>query len=780
MSENTDQSVVVELFNSEGTSINKIMLGMAKMQQDTLDNKPAREMSKQDEKPPAQNYNSSTQKPLVPNGEILPAKKTQSGVDQKMTVLSSNSTRIQAEPPQNQAVSSSSVLMASQNGVSSSSSGQASPIQTPVHVSPNETFPKMQASPSQASTRSQVSPYQAFTQYPARPDQASARMQTTPNPASARVQAQPKQVQTHPNQTSPIQAFSNTSPSQPLINSQARVNQSFPRNQASSSQTYGQNQAQNNQAYTQNQASSNQAFSRNQPSPRDQACPRDQASPNQAFARNQAPSNQASPGNQASPNQAFRQNQSSSNQNTISGHGPPNQMFGQNQATPNQGFSQNRPSNLSPNQAFTSQKISPQGQITPNQNIDSSRVPQNRAMGQNQAQPQKPPSRNQSFNNSSTNQTFSQNRPQSNQTFSRNREFPYQAPPQNQAPNQTATRHQAMPNQVTQNSSQSRAVPLQGQPAQTRNFDGLANNFTNTMEKTPTPNSRFYDAGRPNTLEKDFISQNTDVSTTSQNVASHGIVSQTNSPKGFAKGDYTSQNIPSQHPTSQSLTSLQGPASQQSTSTVITSRNVAPQDATSGKPPPLTVSSENVLRDTSSPPQSVKTRSDSSASSASKNSFHSDENWDESGVTNEQDAKQNLNELQWPDHTTHSDETNNNSPKGKRKSPVFNKLHSNKPRSPTQSRKKTLRNETSKVGSEFKMAPTTEANACSFPEKGGKTFPKQNLEATSGVGLVNSKKLRSLKSNIYEQEKVLSCSPEEQREVVELYKSRQKLDLVYS
>jgi hypothetical protein len=462
-------------------------------------------------------------------------------------------------------------------------------------------------------------------------------------------------------------------------------------------------------------------------------------------------------------------------------------MFGQNQATPNQGFSQNRPSNLSPNQAFTSQKISPQGQITPNQNIDSSRVPQNRAMGQKQAQPQKPPSPNQTCSNSPTNQTFSQNRPQSNQTFSRNREFPYQTPPQNQAPNQTATRHQAMPNQVTQNSSQSRAVPLQGHPAQTSNFDGLANNFTNTMEKTPqssvpTPNTRFYDAGRPNTLRKDFISQNTDVSTTSQNVASHGIVSQTNSPEGFTKGDYTSQNMPSQHPTSQSLaslqgpTSLQGPSSQQSTSTVITSRNVAPQDATSGKPPPLTVSSENVLRATSSPPQSVKTRSDSSASSASKNSFHSDENWDESGMTNEQDA----NELQWPDHTTHSDETNNNSPKGKKKSPVINKLQSNKPRSPTQSRKKTLRNETSKVGSEFKMAPTAEANACSFPGKGGKTFPKQNLEATSGVGLVNSKKLRSLKSNIYEQEKVLSCSPEEQREVVELYKSRQKLDLVYS
>jgi hypothetical protein len=476
-------------------------------------------------------------------------------------------------------------------------------------------------------------------------------------------------------------------------------------------------------------------------------------------------------------------------------------------------------------------------------------------LGQNQAQHRKQSSPNQTFSEGSTNQTSIQNWAQSNQTFNQSPASANQAPPQNQAlPNQTATQHQAVVNQVTaQNSTENRAAPLQGQPAQTRGFNGPTNSFTNTMDKTPqssvirqnntglgapTPNSRFYNAGRPKALQRDFNSQNTivtsaDVSTASQGMISQDFASQTNTAEGFTKADSISQNITSrnalshrpasqgatsQHSMAQSVTSQgasasrvptscvmprgsttgsmtsQGHTSQECSSTVITSQNAASQDVTS----------ETVLSTTSSPTQSGKSRSDSSAS---KNSFHSDENWDEPG-TNNNEHETNLYEDQSPDSINNSDKKNNNSSKDKTKVQVFNQVQSNKPRSPAQSRKKPLKEmNSSKGGAKFKdsaspgkyltekkskqftpggtetgtetskMASTSETNARSFSGKGGKTFPKQNLEA-GRASFANTKKLQILKWKLIDQGGVLSCRGEELPQQVEMYKTREKLELM--
>ena len=713
----------MELFNSEGTSINKAMLEMATPPQDEV------------------------------------------------------SARSQALP-QNQASPSSAIPVAFQNGVSPSSSGQASPNQIPVQVSPAATFPQMQASPNQASSLNQVPPHPPFTQNPARPDETYTQTQSTSYQAQG--QGRPSQALGQ-NQISP------TLPNQLLTKSQASVNQ---RNQTSFNQSVGQNQAKSypasapsqispqkraspnqappqsqaspnhptppnriNQAPTQSRASSNQAPHQRGASS-NQAPPQSRASPNQAFSSNQAPpQNQAFAQNQAPPqNQAFAQNQAlpqnrgqgqiSPNQNIHLSQIPPNQAFSQNRVTPNQGFAQKN---------STTQQISPQ--ISSNQNNNAARASHNKALGHDQTQPQKQPSPNQAFSGGSINQTLAHKPPQS-----------CQAPPQNRAPsNQNANRHQA----VRQNTTQSREAPLQGQPAQTGVVQGHSNSFANTMEKTPQssvalPNSRFCNAAVPKVAQN---SQENNVSNTSANAtrkASQCPAPQTNNPGGFSKGVSTPQVITSQHPTSKNRAALlhsttsQGHTSQGPRSSLITSQEPASSVITSQGATSSTSASRNEMGGPSFLAQFSKTRSNSSASSTSKNSFHSEENWDELD-TNTDDTNRKLNELQSPDNTISSEKTKDTGQSNKPGSSV----QSEKEQTQTKNNPKNFAFGQSGAGKVSSMP--AEINSRSLKEKGVKVYAKE---------------LRSIKTKIFEQEKVLSISGPKQREAVEMYQTREKVNLV--
>ena len=672
--------------------------------------------------------------------------------------------------PQNQASPSSAIPVAFQNGVSPSSSGQASPNQIPVQVSPAATFPQMQTSPNQASSLNQVPPHPPFTQNPARPDKTYTQTQATSYQA---------QVQGRPSQALGQNQISPTLPNQLLTKSQASVNQ---RNQTSFNQGVGQNQAKSypasapsqispqkrvslnqappqsqaspnhptppnriNQAPTQSRASSNQA-PRQRGASSNQAPPQSRASPNQAFASNQLPpQNQAFAQNQAPP-QNRGQGQISPNQNIHLSQIPPNQAFGQNRVNPNQGFAQKN----STTQQISS-PISPQ--ISSNQNNNASQASHNKAFGHDQTQPQKQPSPNQAFSGGSINQTLAHKPPQS-----------YQAPPENRAPsNQNANRHQA----VRQNTTQSREAPLQGQPAQTGVVQGHSNSFTNTMEKTPQssvalPNSRFCNAAVPKVAQN---SQENNLSNTSPNairMASQCPASQTNNPGGFSKGVSTPQVITSQHPTSKNRAALphsttsQGHTSQGPGSSLITSQEPASSIITSQGATSSTSASRNEMGGPSFLAQFSKTRSNSNASSTSKNSFHSEENWDELD-TNTDDTNRNLNELQSPDNTIGSEKTKDTG-------------QSNKPRSSAQSKKEQTQTKNNPKNFAFGQSGAgkvssmpAEINSRSLPEKGVK---------------VNAKGLRSVKTKLLEQEKVLSISGPKQREALEMYKTREKRNLI--
>ena len=716
-----------------------------------------------------------------------------------------------------------------------------SPASAQMQVQPNEMFSQNQANLNQTVAQKNSTPFQSFANNP-NPNFAPVRSNYGQDPILPQNQTsfnqplRPSQRPPH-NRASPIDAFS---PNQGPFQNQATPNQTLPQNQRPFQNRASPNQASQNQGPSQSQVSPTQTFTRSLVPPQNQGPPQNRALPNQTFAQIQGPpqhraspnqtfpQNQGPSQNRASSNQAFNpsqtlaQNQAQSNQGPLQNRVSPTQQFVQkptlgqgqssanhnndlnrmeheralqNSARPNQGFTQGQP-----NRTLDSQKMSPQGQLSP----------QNRAVGPNQVPHQTQPA---AFTKGTINQTIDHNRGISNQMTHQHQVWTHQAPPRNQG---------ATHNQVSlQNSSQSQGRSLQGPQ-----IYNSTRSFNNLRSSTDT-------SSRPAGIN------NADVGTTSRDMTSQGYVSQTNNPKGFAPNSVqqsvhstlsqstTSQSITSRESmsrmttsrqsgtaqtavTSQGITSQQlksqgttlsqggvppvGPTSQQSTSTVPTLQDNTSPGATSQKSLSLPATSEiGSLQGTGlRPTQVTKARSNSSSSSNSINSVHSDENTDK---RERNKMKQNLYQTQSSKDTTNVDEQNKNSVDDKRQSQIFKNLESNKPRSPIPSRK--LQNEASdsslKLGAKFENSgnigltesdkkaeqfvagetgtsltvPTAETSGHAFSGKSGRS-----------VGFGKSKNLHGLKSKLFEQEKVLSCNPEQQRQAIEMHKSREKLKLI--
>ena len=717
-----------------------------------------------------------------------------------------------------------------------------SPVSAQMQVQPNEMFSQNQANLNQTVAQKNSTPFQSFSNNP-NPNFAPVRSNYGQDPILPQNQIsfnqplRPSQRPPH-NRASPNDAFSQN---QGLFQNQASPNQTLPQNQRPFQNRVSPNQAlSQNQGPSQSQVSPTQTFTRSLVPPQNQGLPQNRTLPNQTFAQIQGPpqrraspnqtfpQNQGPPQNRASPNQAFNpsqtlaQNQAQSNQVPLQNRVSPTQQFVpkptlgqgqssanhnsdlnrmqheralQNSARPNQGFTQGQP-----NRTLDSQKMSPQGQVSP----------QNRAVGPNQVPHQTQPA---AFTKGTINQTIDHNRGISNQMTHQHQVWTNQA----SSRNQTATHNQVS----LQNSSQSQGRSLQGPQIynSTRSFNNLRSS-TDTTSRSAGIN-------------------NADVGTTSRDMTSQGFVSQTNNPKGFVPSSVqqsvhstlpqstTSQGITSQETmsrmttsrqsgtaqttvTSQGITSQQlksqgttlsqggvptvGPTSQQSTSTVPTLPDNTSPGPTSQKSLSLPATSEvGSLQGTGlRPTQVTKARSNSSSSSNSINSVHSDENTDK---RERNEMKQNLYQTQSSKDTTNVDKQNKNSVDDKRQSQIFKNLESNKPRSPIPSRK--LQNEASDsslkrgaklensgnigltesdkkaeqfVGGETGTSltvPTAETSGHAFPGKSGRS-----------VGFGKNKNLHSLKSKLFEQEKVLSCNPEQQRQAIEIHKSHEKLKLI--
>ena len=717
-----------------------------------------------------------------------------------------------------------------------------SPASTQMQVQPNEKFRQNQANLNQTVAQKNSTPSESFSNNPD-PNFAPVRSNYGQDPILPQNQTasnqllRPSQRPPH-NRVSPNDPFSQN---QGPFQNQAPPNQTLPQNQRPFQNRASPNQAlSQNQRPSQSQVSPTQTFTRSLVPPQNRGPPQNRALPDQTFAQIQGPpqhraspnqtfpQNQGPPQNRASPNQAFNpsqtlaQNQAQSNQGPLQNRVSPTQQFVpkptlgqgqssakhnndsnrmqheqalQNSARPHQGFTQGQP-----NRTLDSQKMSPQGQVSP----------QNRAVGRNQVPHQTQPA---AFTKGTINQTFDYNRGISNQMTHQHQVWTNLAPPQNQ----TATHNQVS----LQNSSQSQGRSLQG--PQIYNSNRSFNNLRSSTDTTSRP------AGI----------NNADVGSTSRDMTSQGFVSQTNNPKGFvpssvqqgvhstlpqsttsqgitsresmlrmttsrqsgsAQTTVTSQGITSQQLKSQGTTLSQGgvppvgPTAQQSTSTVPALQDNTPPGATSQKSLSLPATSEiGSLQGTGlRPTQVTKARSNSSSSSNSINSVHSDENTDK---RERNKMKQNLYQTQSSKDTTNVDKQHKNSVDYKRQSQIFKNLESNKPRSPIPSGK--LQNEASdsslKLGAKLENSgnigltesdkkaeqfvagetgtsitvPTAETSGHAFPGKSGRS-----------VGFGKSKNLHGLKSKLFEQEKVLSCNPEQQRQAIEMHKSREKLKLI--
>lgn len=194
---------------------------------------------------------------------------------------------------------------------------------------------------------------------------------------------------------------------------------------------------------------------------------------------------------------------------------------------------------------------------------------------------------------------------------------------------------------------------------------------------------------------------------------------------------------------------------------------------------------------TSQKPLTVPGLSESSLSGslASQNSFHLNVNCDDRNVKKVYETKEYLNKVK-PEEK--SAKNNSNIPKDKAKSRKFGKLQSNTSMLPAPSNKKAPRAElhtvkgggskTEKKSKQINPGGTSVTQVVANPamndhsltETGGRAFTKPD-----GEGAANLKKLQSLKTKLNSQEKVLSSSGEELRQNVEMYKRREKLNLIY-
>ena len=847
--ENPDESVVLELFNSEGENINMRILEMGKKQREASSIKAVRQMT------------------------VHPT--------------------LNSDPAQSQTLSNPS---RSSPGIHD----QSSALRTPVQVSPDQKLPQMRASPNQDSTRSQVSSYQAYTWNPPWPEEAPARTPAVSNrPASTRVQihanqpvvnqkvpqSNPRTNQSLSNNPNPhfVRAEPNYGENQNqafapnqagLSQNRASSNQTFPQNrgQLQSQATPNQTLPQNHARPSQNQASSYQVFAQNQGPPQNQASPsqtfpQNRASPNQIFPQNQGP-----PPNQASPTQAFPQNRASRNHN----QGPPqnqalsdqapvrSQASPQNQALPkqtltppqshiqrNQAPLQNRvslnqpfqpklpsaPDQISashdlsrepyehasiqarPNQGFLQSQ--PNRAPDPKQMSSHAQVPsQNQAVGSNQLPYQRQPSP-QAFSQPLNHQTIGQSPPQSNQVIHQDPAWTNQATPRNQV----ATHIQA----TLQNSAQCQTLSSKGPQIDDCNRPSQTTSQSSVNQRR---------AGlRP--ADKLVYSQNTDLTFAGVSTTSPDMTSPTNNAKRFepnnpSQGVYkplpqsaTSQGMMSRQPTSRhSATTQAAVASQDVTSQIVTSRQSAtpqtsvtsqsislqgntpsqgfvasmsqPQNPTSQRSTSAVLTSQDTTslgatsHDSTSriscsqsagtrPIQTAKTRS---VSTSSLNSLHSDKGTDK---TERNETKQNLNQTRLAKDTCNFDEQGNNHTDVKKQSQMFTNLQSKPP--PGMLRSETA-DRSSKFGPSFprnseNLGPAeTDKEAEMIVSEESLTVlnsdrSTHDLPGYSGKTTRFEKNLRSVKAKIFNQEKVLSCKPEEQREVLQLYKSREKHDLVY-
>lgn len=455
--------------------------------------------------------------------------------------------------------------------------------------------------------------------------------------------------------------------------------------------------------------------------------------------------------------------------------------------------------------------------------------PQNQAVGPNQLPYQRQPSP-QAFSERSNHQTIGQSPPQSNQVIHQNPAWTNQATPRNQV----ATHIQA----TLQNSAQCQALSSKGpqsddsyRPSQTTSQSSVNQRRTGLRPANKLVYSQNTDLtfAAVSTTSPDMTSLTNNAkgivpnnpsqgvykplpqSTTSQGmtsrqptsrhsataqapVTSQGVTSQiVTSRQSATPTSVTSQNISSQGNTSSqgfvaSMSQPLNPTSQRSTSAVLTSQDTTSRGVTSQRTTSLPAASEMSCSQSAGtrPMQTTKTRSVSTSSSSSLNSLHSDKSTDK---TERSDTKQNLNQTRLAKDTGNFDEQDNNHTDVKKQSQMFNNLQSKSPpgmlRSETADRSSkfgpTFPRNSENLGpaetdKEAEMIVSEESLTVLNAEMSAHDLPGYSEKTTR---FEKNKNLRGLKVKIFNQEKVLSCKPEEQREVLQLYKSREKLDLVY-
>ena len=642
----------------------------------------------------------------------------------------------------------------------------------------NQAFAPNQAGPSQ----NRASSNQTFPQ-----SRGQLQSRATSNQTLPQNRTKPSQ-----NQASSYQVFAqNQGPPQ----NQASPSQTFPQNRASPNQIFPQNRASpnHNQGPPQNQALSDQASAQNQALPKQTLTP-----PQSHIQRNQAPLQ-----NRVLSNQPFQPKLPSAPDQISANHDLSREPYDHAsiQARPNQGLLQSQP-----NRAPDPKQMSPRVQVSR----------QNQAVGPNQLPYQRKPSP-QAFSQPSNHQTIGQNPPQSNHVIDQNQAWPNQATPRNQV----ATHIQA----TLQNSAQCQTFSSKGPQSDDCNKPSQTTSQSSVNQRRP--------GLRP--ADKLVYSQNTDFNFAGVSTTSPDMTSPTNNAKGLvtnnpSQGVYkplpqsaTSQGMMSRQPTSRHSATMHAPATSQGvTSQIVTSRQSAtpqtsvtpqnislqgntssqgfvasmsqPQNPTSQRSTSALLTSQDPTSRISCsqstgtrPIQTTKTRSVSTSSSSSLNSLHSDKSTDKTELRTE--TKQNLNQTQLAKVTGNFDEPGNNHTDVKKQSQMFTNLQSKSP--PGMLRSETA-DKSSKFGPSFprnseNLGPAeTDKEAEMIVSEESLTVLNSDMSTHDLLGysgkttrFEKNKNMRSLKAKIFSQEKVLSCKPEEQREALQLFNSREKNDLVY-